>query len=130
MNGVDANQEEHQYVTLISSDGFEFTVLREATMISHVVKSMLDPSGMCSAIFGPRALESDQLTLPRFIPRGSGGCRSLRGNRVRKILAPHPGHINGQGDDKREMLDGWSMERLESTRGLESSPGNGMGEDA
>ncbi|KAI8634377.1 Skp1 family protein [Xylariaceae sp. FL1651] len=32
-----------KYVTLVSSDGFEFTVLRQAVMISPAIKSMLDP---------------------------------------------------------------------------------------
>lgn len=34
---------ERKYVTLISSDDFEFLVLREAASISPLVKSMLDP---------------------------------------------------------------------------------------
>jgi transcription elongation factor B subunit 1 len=33
-----------KYVTLVSSDLFEFVVLREATYISPVIKSMVDPS--------------------------------------------------------------------------------------
>ncbi|GAP83903.1 putative Skp1 family protein [Rosellinia necatrix] len=32
-----------KYVTLVSSDGFEFVVLREAVLISSVIKGMLDP---------------------------------------------------------------------------------------
>lgn len=32
-----------KYVTLVSGDGFEFVVLREAVMISPAIKSMLDP---------------------------------------------------------------------------------------
>ncbi len=32
-----------KYVTLVSSDGFEFVVLRDATVRSTVIKSMLDP---------------------------------------------------------------------------------------
>ncbi|KAI0837437.1 POZ domain-containing protein [Hypoxylon sp. FL0890] len=32
-----------KYITLVSSDGFEFVVLREATFISPAIKSMLDP---------------------------------------------------------------------------------------
>jgi transcription elongation factor B subunit 1 len=35
--------EESKYVTLVSNDGFEFVVLREATMVSPAIKSMLDP---------------------------------------------------------------------------------------
>ncbi|KAI1305429.1 BTB/POZ protein [Xylaria venustula] len=32
-----------KYVTLVSSDGYEFVVLREAVLISSAIKSMLDP---------------------------------------------------------------------------------------
>ncbi|UNI20144.1 elongin C [Purpureocillium takamizusanense] len=32
-----------KYVTLVSADGFEFVVLREATMVSPILKGMLDP---------------------------------------------------------------------------------------
>ncbi|KAL7923062.1 BTB/POZ protein [Trichoderma austrokoningii] len=32
-----------KYVTLVSGDGFEFVVLREAAMVSPIVKGMLDP---------------------------------------------------------------------------------------
>lgn len=32
-----------KYVTLVSGDGFEFVVLREATMISPIIKGMLEP---------------------------------------------------------------------------------------
>ncbi|KAF9877584.1 transcriptional elongation regulator (elongin c) [Colletotrichum karsti] len=34
---------ESKYITLVSSDGFEFVVLREAAMISPAIKGMLDP---------------------------------------------------------------------------------------
>src|SRR5271168_893064 len=32
-----------KYVTLVSSDGFEFVVLREAACVSGAIKRMLDP---------------------------------------------------------------------------------------
>ncbi|KAI0415527.1 BTB/POZ protein [Xylaria grammica] len=35
--------EPSKYVTLVSSDGFEFVLLREAVMISSAIKGMLDP---------------------------------------------------------------------------------------
>jgi len=38
-----ASQEQSKYVTLVSSDGFEFVVLREAACISGAIKRMLDP---------------------------------------------------------------------------------------
>jgi elongin-C len=34
-----------RYVTLISADEYEFVVLREAAMISPVIKSMLETRG-------------------------------------------------------------------------------------
>ncbi|KAL7624140.1 elongin C [Parahypoxylon ruwenzoriense] len=37
-----------KYVTLVSSDGFEFVVLREATLVSSVIKGMLDPQSQFS----------------------------------------------------------------------------------
>jgi hypothetical protein len=40
---VDAEATEQTYVTLVSSDGFEYVVLRDATLISPVIKSMLNP---------------------------------------------------------------------------------------
>ncbi|KAI1471266.1 POZ domain-containing protein [Daldinia caldariorum] len=38
----------HKFVTLVSSDGFEFVVLREATLISRAIKGMLDPKSQFS----------------------------------------------------------------------------------
>ncbi|KAI1637250.1 POZ domain-containing protein [Biscogniauxia mediterranea] len=32
-----------KYITLVSSDGFEFVVMRQAAYISPAIKSMLDP---------------------------------------------------------------------------------------
>lgn len=36
-----------KYITLISCDGFEFVVLRQAVQISSVMKGMLDPRSEC-----------------------------------------------------------------------------------
>jgi len=38
---INGYSEEGKYITLISSDGFEYVVLREATEISPTIKSML-----------------------------------------------------------------------------------------
>lgn len=35
-----------KYVTLISSDGFEFVVLRDAAVVSGAIRRMLDPTRM------------------------------------------------------------------------------------
>ncbi|TRX92258.1 hypothetical protein FHL15_006873 [Xylaria flabelliformis] len=37
-----------KYVTLVSHDGYEFVVLREAVLISSVIKGMLDPKSQFS----------------------------------------------------------------------------------
>ncbi|KAG0651277.1 Elongin-C [Hyphodiscus hymeniophilus] len=38
------NQGVSEYVTLISSDGFEFVLLREAACVSGAIRRMLDPT--------------------------------------------------------------------------------------
>ncbi len=35
-----------EYVTLISNDGFEFVVLREAACVAGTIRKMLDPNSM------------------------------------------------------------------------------------
>lgn len=45
-----------KYVTLVSSDGFEFVVLREAAMISPIIKGMLDPRSQFSEAKGARCV--------------------------------------------------------------------------
>ncbi|RDA83627.1 hypothetical protein CP532_2844 [Ophiocordyceps camponoti-leonardi (nom. inval.)] len=37
-----------KYVTLVSADGFEFVVLREAALVSPIIKGMLDPRSQFS----------------------------------------------------------------------------------
>ncbi|KAI0205560.1 BTB/POZ protein [Astrocystis sublimbata] len=37
-----------KYVTLVSGDGYEFVVLREAVLISAAIKGMLDPKSQFS----------------------------------------------------------------------------------
>ncbi|KAL8846076.1 MAG: hypothetical protein Q9221_008807 [Calogaya cf. arnoldii] len=39
-----SSQQPSEYVTLISNDGFEFVVLREAACIAGTIKRMLDPA--------------------------------------------------------------------------------------
>ncbi|KAJ6781267.1 hypothetical protein PWT90_09201 [Aphanocladium album] len=54
-----------KYVTLVSGDGFEFVVLREATMISPIIKGMLEPrNGIPSVRW--RVLRDFQLHLNRL----------------------------------------------------------------
>ncbi|TPX11862.1 uncharacterized protein E0L32_007360 [Thyridium curvatum] len=37
-----------KFITLVSSDGFEYVVQRDATMVSPFIKSMLDPKSQFS----------------------------------------------------------------------------------
>lgn len=41
-----SSMSESKYITLVSGDGFEFVVLREAALRSKVIKSMLDSRSM------------------------------------------------------------------------------------
>lgn len=43
-----------KYITLVSGDGFEFVVLREAAMVSPLIKSMLDTKRQFSETKGAR----------------------------------------------------------------------------
>lgn len=45
---VDSAAAPSRYITLVSSDGFEFVVMREAAYISPAIKSMLDPKSQFS----------------------------------------------------------------------------------
>lgn len=67
-----------KYVTLVSSEGFEFVVLREAAHVSPTVKKMLDPThGWTEAQTGRCVFEEIRyasLTLPPFLL-----CSHVRG---------------------------------------------------
>ena len=43
MSGQNGTAPQRKYVTLVSKEGFEFVVLREATLVSPAIRSMLDP---------------------------------------------------------------------------------------
>jgi transcription elongation factor B subunit 1 len=43
-------QELSKYVTLVSSDGFEFVILREAACVSGAIKRMLDPKSLSAVM--------------------------------------------------------------------------------
>jgi transcription elongation factor B subunit 1 len=40
--GTSASQVPSKYITLVSADGFEFVVLRQAALVSPIIKGMLD----------------------------------------------------------------------------------------
>ncbi|KFH48681.1 Elongin-C-like protein [Hapsidospora chrysogenum ATCC 11550] len=45
-----------KYITLVSGDGFEFVVLREAAMVSPIIKGMLDPRSKFSEALSGRCV--------------------------------------------------------------------------
>lgn len=47
------NQEPSKYITLVSADDFEFVVLREAALVSPIIKGMLDPRSASSSCVTP-----------------------------------------------------------------------------
>lgn len=53
-----------KYVTLVSSDGFEFVVLREAVLVSSAIKGMLDPKSEC-----PKKSTANHTESPRTVCR-------------------------------------------------------------
>lgn len=46
---MDSTAVPSEYVTLVSADGFEFVVLRDAAQVSPIIKSMLDLKSMSSS---------------------------------------------------------------------------------
>jgi len=44
-------EEESEYVTLVSCDGFEFVMKRSAAVISDTIKRMLNPRSMCAVLY-------------------------------------------------------------------------------
>jgi hypothetical protein len=83
------------YVTLVSSDGFEFVVLQEATLISPVIKGMLNPrSAFLEARIGRCVFEEI-----RYVPR-SECCRE---NKHPPVLDPTLVMINLHGDSSLVM---------------------------
>ncbi|TVY49700.1 Elongin-C [Lachnellula occidentalis] len=64
------SQAPSKYVTLISSDGFEFVVLREAACISGAIKRMLDPnSGFLESTTGRCQLAEIKYVLLHHTPK-------------------------------------------------------------
>lgn len=55
------------YVTLISNDGFEFIIRREAACVAGTIKKMLDPQSACTL---PLLSHSMSMPMLSFILRG------------------------------------------------------------
>src|SRR5450432_2397424 len=77
-------QELSKYVTLVSSDGFEFVVLREAACVSGAIKRMLDPKSSYALMLW-RTTMTDCL-FPRQFRRISRRAVYIRGDQVRFIF--------------------------------------------
>ncbi|PQK17067.1 hypothetical protein BB8028_0007g02660 [Beauveria bassiana] len=58
-----------KYVTLVSGDGFEFVVLREATMVSPIIKGMLEPRRQFAEAIDARCVfqEMSALVLDKIV---------------------------------------------------------------
>jgi elongin-C len=70
-------QELSKYVTLVSSDGFEFVVLREAACVSGAIKRMLDPKSMLlqtSPVNAVRYFMTDCCSPGNFAESVNGRC--------------------------------------------------------
>lgn len=51
-----AEKEPSDYVTLVSSDGFEFLVLRSCANVAGLIKRMLDPQSMSYSFSASKVL--------------------------------------------------------------------------
>jgi transcription elongation factor B subunit 1 len=72
-NGLSAQR---KYVTLVSKEGFEFVVLREATLVSPAIRSMLDPEKNFIEAQTGRCVFHDI----RYVPNNSTGCHHAAGS--------------------------------------------------
>lgn len=63
-----------KYVTLVSGDGFEFVVLRDATMISPAIKSMLGPGSKISFCISLSCLRTYHVFAGQFAEAATGRC--------------------------------------------------------
>jgi hypothetical protein len=60
-----------EYVTLISSDGFEFVLPRSTACVSGTIRRMLDPSSTSLPFFHLPVRKKPQLTNPFLLQKGS-----------------------------------------------------------
>lgn len=58
-----SDPEPSRYVTLVSSDGFEFVVLRQAASISPAIKKMLDPKSEQQLAFPASGISDTRKTM-------------------------------------------------------------------
>ncbi|KAK0386575.1 hypothetical protein NLU13_6410 [Sarocladium strictum] len=67
--GMNVDQLPSKYITLVSADGFEFVVLREAAMVSPIIKGMLDVRSQFSEAKDARCVfhEMSSLVLDKVV---------------------------------------------------------------
>lgn len=63
-----------EYVTLVSSDGFEFKVLRSAACLAGAIKRMLDPTSVSCPLLHPLTLELNSSLPGNFAEAISNRC--------------------------------------------------------
>lgn len=66
-----------EYVTLVSSDGFEFVVRRRAACVSGFIRRMLDPNSTLSSPTSLRGCEDVKLIICVCVQ--ADGAKGLRG---------------------------------------------------
>lgn len=75
-----------KYVTLVSSDDFEFVVLREAACISGAIKRMLDPASETNSI-SPCSIHICVVVLTSNVLQANSRNRSMAGASLKKLSA-------------------------------------------
>jgi hypothetical protein len=109
-NGTSAGQ--RKYVTLVSKEGFEFVVLREATLVSPAIRSMLDPERNFLEAQTGRCVFHDI----RYVSTARSLCRMpwtfvcmMRLHNIRCVLAEKPDCldllvVSGFGDGDLHLI--------------------------
>lgn len=61
-----SDKELSEYVTLISNDGFEFIIKRDAANVAGTIRKMLDPTSRSPPLFPPTHIQAPYSFIPSY----------------------------------------------------------------